>query len=595
MNKLCKGTLLLGGEAYEIQAEASRNLLRILQEQIPGLSAPCGGSGRCGKCVVKVLQGDFPVTSGDEACLREEQLAQGLRLACMAVVNGDFQLEWCGAAEDGFEALTETAEAQQPTENDLPKVLAIDIGTTTLAFCVYEKTSGKPVCHETGLNHQRAFGGDVIARIQASNEGERQRLQEIIREDLRHGLAALEEKMGLHNSDSFPAEKDGLHNSVSPLEEKEGLHNSNPPSRAKGGLHNIEQVVIAGNTTMIHLLMGYSCETLGVVPFTPYSLERVESDVKSICGYDLDCPVTVLPGISAFVGGDIVAGIMALELRKKEKPCLFLDLGTNGEMALASKERLLVTSTAAGPAFEGGNISCGIGSIPGAICNVSIEAGEAGNAQQLQAETIGAAQGQAEAIGTAQEQTETIGAAQGQAVSITTIENRPPVGICGTGVVETAAELLAAGELDETGLLEEDYFDDGYVLATDPKGEPITFTQQDIREIQLAKAAIRAGLETLLVTWGISYEDVGSVYVAGGFGYKLNLSKAAAIGMLPEELLDKTEAVGNTSLKGAAGLALGQYTTEEIEEAMDCAEEVSLANDKHFQEFYMEYMMFECS
>lgn len=562
MNKLCKGTLLLGGEAYEIQAEASRNLLRILQEQLPGLSAPCGGSGRCGKCVVKVLQGDFPVTSGDRACLREEQLAQGLRLACMAVVNGDFRLEWCGAAEDGFEALTETAEAQQPTENDLPKVLAIDIGTTTLAFCVYEKTSGKPVCHETGLNHQRAFGGDVIARIQASNEGERQRLQEIIREDLRHGLAALEEKMGLHNSDSFP-------------EEKGGLHNSNPSSKTKDGLHNIERVVIAGNTTMIHLLMGYSCETLGVVPFTPYSLERVESDVRGICGYDLDCPVTVLPGISAFVGGDIVAGIMALELRKQEKPCLFLDLGTNGEMALASKERLLVTSTAAGPAFEGGNISCGIGSIPGAICNVSIEAGGAGNAQQPQAEAIGAA--------------------QGQTVSITTIENRPPVGICGTGVVETAAELLAAGELDETGLLEEDYFDDGYVLATDPKGEPITFTQQDIREIQLAKAAIRAGLETLLVTWGISYEDVGSVYVAGGFGYKLNLSKAAAIGMLPEELLDKTEAVGNTSLKGAAGLALGQYSTEEIEEAMDCAEEVSLANDKHFQEFYMEYMMFEGS
>ncbi len=540
MNKLCKGTLLLSGEAYEIQAEDSRNLLRILQEQVPGLSAPCGGMGRCGKCIVKVLEGDFPVTSKDEACFSKEQLEEGFRLACMAVVTGDFRLEWKGVLEEDIKVLTEEREgcqAEAGTQNGTedgdetgtgtsgPQVLAIDIGTTTLAFCVYEKESVRPVCHEAGLNHQRAFGGDVIARIQASNEGERQNLQRIIQEDIRNGLLALEKKEGYRKSE-------------------------------------LERVVIAGNTTMIHLLMGYSCETLGVVPFAPYSLERVESDLRTLCGYELDCPVTVLPGISAFVGGDIVAGIMALALWKKEKPCLFLDLGTNGEMALANRERLLVTSTAAGPAFEGGNISCGIGSIPGAICNVSIETG---------------------------------GDCGEKKVKLTTIENRPPVGICGTGVVEATAELLEAELLDETGLLDEDYFDDGYFLAIDPKGVPITFTQQDIREIQLAKAAIRAGLETLLVTWGISYKDVGNVYVAGGFGYKLNLSKAAAIGMLPEELLEKTEAVGNTSLKGAAGLALGQYSVEEMDEAIRHAEEVSLANDKHFQKFYMEYMMFEVS
>lgn len=538
------GILIAGEKTYIIQAEESRNLLQVLMEQVSGLSAPCGGAGRCGKCAVMVEKGDFAVSAEDKRFFSDEQLKMGYRLACTAVVSGDFQVVWTGRLEEDMEVLTETAdqgEQEKETEGKGSEkkrepergsqsegvsneasglVLAIDIGTTTLAFGVYDEESGALLVHEAGLNHQRAFGSDVIARIQASNEGEKARLQELVREDLRGGMERLFES----------AERKGL------------------------GEKKLKKTVIAGNTTMIHLLMGYSCEGLGVVPFTPYSLDTVNSTLEEICGYSSKCPVIVIPGISAFVGGDIVSGIMAVELSKKEKPCLFLDLGTNGEMALGNSEKLLVTSTAAGPAFEGGNISCGIGSIPGAICHVTIE-------DSLQIETIGGA---------------------------------PPIGICGTGVVETVAELLKSEELDETGRFEEEeYFEDGYLLATSPEGKPITFIQKDIREIQLAKAAIRAGIETLLVRFGISYEDVGEVCVAGGFGYKLDLKKAVEIGMLPQELLDRTKAVGNTSLQGAAHLALDRYKIGEAEALAKAAEEISLASDRDFQEFYMEYMMFE--
>lgn len=537
LDNVYHGLLIIGEKEYDIHTGESRNLLLTLMEQVAGLSAPCGGKGRCGKCAVLVKKGDFAISAEDRRVFTEKQLEMGYRLACTAEISGEFQVVWVGRPEEDMEVLTATAgeagsekgtgvdkapagrdtdERKAACQSAVKQVLAIDIGTTTLAFGVYEKETGKMVANEAGLNHQRAYGGDVIARIQASNEGEKETLKELVRKDLRDGIERL---------------------------------------TASGGIcpEKLVKTVIAGNTTMIHLLMGYSCEGLGVAPFTPYSLDTVYSDLKELCGAEIACPVTVLPGISAFVGGDIVSGIMALELSKKEKPCLFLDLGTNGEMALGNRERMLVTSTAAGPAFEGGNISCGIGSIPGAICHVKIE----------------------------------------DAVKVETIGEKPPVGICGTGVVETVAELLRAEEMDETGLLEEDYFDEGYPLAVSPEGEPVVFTQKDIREIQLAKAAIRAGLETLLVRFGISYEDVGEVYVAGGFGYKLDLQKAVEIGMLPGELLNKTTAVGNSSLLGAANLALGRCEITEAEAVSHKAEEISLANDRDFQDFYMEYMMFE--
>ena len=265
-------------------------------------------------------------------------------------------------------------------------------------------------------------------------------------------------------------------------------------------------------------------------------------------------PVLLLPGISTYVGADITAGMLSLDFVKRDGIAVLIDLGTNGEMAVGNREKILVTSTAAGPAFEGGNISCGVGSVAGAISDVTID---------------------------------------GTNVRYETIGGQPPVGICGTGAIAVTAELLRNEWIDETGLLDEDYFDDGFLLAQDAQGEPIAFTQKDVREMQLANAAVRAGLETLLVRYGITYDEIDKVYLAGGFGYKMNLEKAVSIGLIPRELSDKVEAVGNSSLSGARDALLLKDATEQLNKLCQIAEEVNLSTDKKFNEFYMEYMMFE--
>ena len=204
-------------------------------------------------------------------------------------------------------------------------------------------------------------------------------------------------------------------------------------------LAEIQRIMISGNTTMGHLLMGYDCSGLGVFPFTPVNIDLIEGKASDILKLqDTEAKVQLLPGISTYVGGDIVSGLFACDFDKNEEVCMLIDLGTNGEMAIGNKDRILVTSTAAGPAFEGGNITWGTGSIPGAICSAQIKDKKA---------------------------------------EVRTIKDESPPGICGTGVVETAAELLKEELIDETGRLEDDYFDEGYPLAETADGTTIFFTQ----------------------------------------------------------------------------------------------------------------------
>ena len=221
---------------------------------------------------------------------------------------------------------------------------------------------------------------------------------------------------------------------------------------------------------------------------------------------------------------------------------------------MGNKDRILVTSTAAGPAFEGGNITWGTGSIPGAICSVKLE---------------------------------------GTDVQVKTIRDQAPEGICGTGVVEITAELVREEIVSDSGVLDDEFFERGFPLAKTPDGKEIVFTQKDVREIQLAKAAVRAGVETLLLRYGIEKEDVSRVYLAGGFGYKLDTSKAIAIGMLPEEFKDRIEAVGNSSLAGAVKYLSNPDGDKEIRKLVELSDEIGLSSDKDFNEFYMDAMFFE--
>lgn len=488
--------VISGTQISEYEFQKGETVLGILQRNKRRIESPCGGNGTCGKCRVRI--------EGQDAWTA----------ACRLLPEDSLAIE-LPEPQGGFSVVPESKRADEISDFD-GYGIAVDIGTTTIAMQLAGHPDGRAYRTETMLNGQRIYGADVISRIRAANEGKSNELCRLARTCLTDGIQRL--LAGCH---------------VKPEE--------------------IGRIVIAGNTTMTHLLLGYPCNTLGRYPFTPYSLEAESWRAEELFAVDgLSCETLVFPGISAFVGGDIAAGLFAEEFAAKEKVSVFLDLGTNGEMAVGNGRRLIVTSTAAGPAFEGGKITWGTGSVEGAVCGFSLSGGK-------KVETIG---------------------------------GKRPCGICGSGVVEIMAELLEHGIVDETGLLSDEYFDEGYPVAETDGGETIVFTQKDIRELQMAKAAVRAGLEILAAKWGTVLQSVDEIVIAGGFGFHLNLEKACRIGLLPPECIGKMYAAGNTSLAGAKKALLAGGIGEEVDSIIGIAEEVNLAQEENFQEIYMNQMYF---
>ncbi|MBO5352258.1 MAG: DUF4445 domain-containing protein [Lachnospiraceae bacterium] len=505
----------------KLTVQSGGNLRDVLVQNGYRLDSPCGGAGRCGKCRVKVVDGQADITTADAACFSQKELQEGWRLACRMVPGQNMTVyvpEECRyqILESGI--LQEQGEKTGQTTESACFDAVIDIGTTTLVFQLLDGRSWKVLHSVSMLNQQRRWGADVISRIQAANAGKRQELSDSIRMDLKNGLQKLLEESDVDGTE-------------------------------------IRRIAIGANTTMVHLLMGYDCSTLGVYPFQPVTLSMLNVNWTELAGSDTSChaETIIFPGVSSFVGGDIVSGLYACGFDEKEELALLIDLGTNGEMVLGNKNHLLVTSTAAGPAFEGGNISCGTGSVAGAVCSVTLEHRKA---------------------------------------KVRTLWDKPPAGICGTGVVELMAELVREKVVDETGLLEEEYFEAGFPVAETAEGKQMVFTQGDIRELQLAKAAVRAGIELLLKRYGVGKEQVTEVYVAGGFGYGLNKDKAIAIGMLPEEFREKVKTVGNSCIAGLVRY-LREDGKEAVHDLVKNAEEINLAMDAEFQNCYVEAMMFE--
>lgn len=486
------------------------NLLATLKRQGIYVQAPCGGTGTCGKCQVRFVKDVPEPTETERALLEEKRLVAGWRLACESECFGAVEIE-IPDEEEHMAAAAAFSLPSQPSEEIRKKeeeergassvlgasalALAVDIGTTTIAMSLVDVARGTVLGTVTGVNHQRMYGADVISRITVASRGEGQALQRVLVEDL------------------WKLAKDL------------GQDFSGVP------------VIVSANTTMQHLLQGYSCEGLGRAPYRPVNLSFHKDENR-----------TLLPGISAFVGADIVSGILACGMDQSEETSLLVDLGTNGEMVLGNRDGFLVTSAAAGPAFEGAGISCGMAGVPGAICAVSLAQGG------FQVETIG---------------------------------GKPPTGICGTGIVEVVYALLESGWMDETGLLREPYFSQGVPLA-----DGITFSQKDVRQVQLAKGAVRAGIEILKEKAGISYEMIRTLYVAGGFGQKLSPKKAVGIALLPEELAGKMQAVGNSSLAGAVCLARDPSLAERLVRIPQMAKEITLADEAAFQETYIRELSF---
>lgn len=492
-----------------------------IQSQGTALAMPCGGKGMCGKCRVRVVRGRLPVTPEDKRIFSEAQLAQGWRLACKAVTREAVEIVVPVQEQQGFSALAAEAadEGALSLAADHDYGLAVDIGTTTLAAALVDCTDGKILATATAVNSQRSFGADVVSRIGAACHGKGKALQKAVRRD----LTRLTKQ----------------------------LLKDHPGTAAR-----CRQMAIAANTTMLHLLMGWPCDGLGDWPFHPVSLGGKTYRAQEVLGPQTvlaDATVTLLPGMSTYVGADITAGIWQCGLASSDDVSLFVDLGTNGEMVLGNKDQRFIASAPAGPALEGGKLTWGTGSVPGAICGVRIERGRA---------------------------------------KVRTIDHTVPVGICGTGILEAMAGLVREGLVDETGKLVEPYFHKGFPLASTLDYQRITLSQQDIREIQMAKSAIRAGIESLIERSGISRQRVHQVFLAGGFGYYLDPQKAAVIGLLPADLAERTTAVGNTSLKGAIGLLTGAVTLEELQAIAAGVEEIVLGNDEAFQRLYIDYLNF---
>lgn len=461
-----------------------KNLAELLSENGFTVPAACGQKGTCGKCRVKLISGMFNGEKPDE---------HGTIRSCKAtvcgdaVINADFR-EGIGLTEFSSEAETEKGTCG----------IAIDIGTTTIAAALIKKdgTSAFLSC----LNPQSVYGADVVSRIESCSNGALNKLTELIR------------------------------NCINGIIEKLDTEK------------NAQELIISGNTTMLHIFCGISPESMGVFPFKPQF-----TDVQCLNGSDIGLrteKITVLPSVSAFIGSDIVSGIYALELHKTDKTIFLADLGTNGELVLAHKGKLYCTSTAAGPALEGACIECGVGGVDGAIDKVFDENGEIG---------------------------------------FTTIGNVKPIGICGAGITDAIALLLNNKLIDSSGYLENN------VRISDN----VYISPKDVRQFQLAKSAVYSGIETLCEVVGTDKNSIDSFLIAGGLGYYINQNSAITVGLLPNISTEKIKAAGNTSLQGALMCIGNDNAVKEMCSISKICSLINLGGNPNFSQKFMDNMFFD--
>ncbi|MBE6931182.1 MAG: DUF4445 domain-containing protein [Ruminococcaceae bacterium] len=475
--------------------------------------ADCGGRGKCGKCRVRVLDGSFADAETGETM---EVGADGWILSCRAVCTEEAQI---GLPENSGEGLVNfAADSKKITQSAAPSGIrygvALDVGTTTLAAALVNMESGEILDTASGLNPQKSFGADVMSRISACAEGHLDSLQKLII----NAANALIDKL---------------------VKDREILF--------------VDMLTVAGNPTMAHLFCGVSPEGMGAYPFMPAFTE-----MKKLDGAELGlhaARVIVLPSASAFIGGDVIAGVLESGMLDEEEPTVIMDVGTNGEMilhtGLSHGGELIAVSTAAGPAMEGAGISCGVGGIPGAISAVHL-----GKDDRLTLKTIG---------------------------------DQPPLGVCGSGLIDLVAALLMRGDVDETGFVEDEPVT---VAEADDHHEEIALTQADVRAFQLAKSALRAGLEALCADHGLEASELSKLYLAGGLGYYMDINSAVTVGLLPEELGVRVKTVGNTALAGAITCLTDEKAIGKLSRIAAGIRTVELNQSKTFNEGFIEYMMF---
>lgn len=408
--------------------------------------------------------------------------------------------------------------------------IAIDLGTTTIAAALVDSATGAFLARGGSLNPQRQYGADVVARLTYACQGEPQlrTLQECINGELERLAGSLASAAGV------------------------------PLSR-------VGQVAVAGNPTMAHLLLGLPVQSLAFPPYRP-RITTGHTLTTGRVGWSVDLPLYLFPSPGGFVGGDLVAFLYGAAAAEEGAPRLCLDLGTNGEMALWADGRWFATSVAAGPAFEGGNLACGMAALPGAIERVTIS---------------------------------------GDRLSCTTIGNGLPTGICGSGVLETVAALREAAILDPTGRLKgpaeiptnlaarvrEIDGQLAFILHRDAKRQ-VYLSQADIRQVQLAKGAVRAGIEVLLARAGICPEELQEVLLTGSFGASLSLGSLKSIGILTETMINKALFVREGALAGTARLLESAAAVAAVERLAAGLKIVPLSGTPAFEKQFLQHMDF---
>ena len=485
-------TIYQNGTSHQLEFVPPQPLDVLLQQADCQLRHPCGGRGQCGKCAVE-LHGEVSEPSAQE-------LLCGLRLSCQAVILGDAVVT-LPDTENGLQIETDSrvcVSGGTPMAGRLG--LSVDIGTTTLAARLYDLKSGSLLAACSALNPQTSVAADVMGRIDAALHGRLPLLQQQILRAVDTLLREACQKAGC------------------------------PASEA-------DVLLLTGNTTMLYLLTGRDPVSLARAPFQADTLFGTDTVLLDRRAYLPLC-------MNAFVGADITCAVLASRMCTRNETALLCDIGTNGEIALWHSGTLYVTSTAAGPAFEGAGISCGCGSVQGAIDRVHADQGQ---------------------------------------LCIHTIADAPPVGICGSGLIDAVAALLALDEISPTGAIASDGI---------PLGDPIRLLPADIRAVQLAKAAIAAGIALLLHHAQIDADAVSCLYVAGGFGSHLNLQSAAAIGLLPQALVPRAVVLGNAALAGASMLLLDQTLLADTQAIVRRSQHVPLAGDPLFNDTYIENMLF---
>lgn len=534
---------LESGERREIPVTRdNHSLADVLAAHGLPLNTRCGQRGLCRGCEVDLREGSLQTDSG---AVNAPVTVQ----ACRARLTGQAHIHI--PARSRIEHLPQVGEtfeiaipyAHQPLFPFVPggrdTAFAVDAGTTTVVVLLVDLVTGEVLSRAGAFNEQIRFGDNVVTRIEAARKPE--------------NLAAMQRAIVMET--------------IQPLLLRAGERAGRSVNRIAGG-------AIAGNTTMLHLLVGEDPTPLGIAPFTPRFIagkKVLASDIKLVAeGLAPETPVQLLPGFSAYVGADITAGVFASGMVFDPTPSLLVDIGTNGEIVLQSGGKLTACATAAGPAFEGCGLRCGTRAREGAVSDLRLTL----NPFQLETKTIG------------------------------NIPLARANGLCGSAYVDFLATARSSGLLGVAGRFtaaawenvpaQNRFTDEGEraLRLTETNGAgALRVSEVDVALLLQAKAAIGAGIEILLETAGIRATDLGRVYLAGGFGMHLNVAHAIAIGLLPGFREEQVRVVGNTALAGALLALVDRTTLDEMENLRTQVEVIELNLAADFEDRYIDHLM----